>query len=134
FVEQALGLFPFAGKQCRLWCEVNRIFVRWILRAPAFDLFLRKTKLTAPNVDLNDAVADGFARIEGSATFIHGAGGIEQTDVRENCSEAIVCMRQIALQRERSLQLPNRFHVLKVLGRSPEQKRIGYMPFWKIRV
>jgi hypothetical protein len=72
--------------------------------------------------------------MERAPSFIHFTGVIEQTDVRQNRSQAVVGLRQIALQGESTPQFGNRFQVLEIFRGSPQQKGPGEVSFREIRV
>src|SRR5882757_2392161 len=72
--------------------------------------------------------------MEWPSSFVHVTSVIEQPDMCQDSAEAIVSMRQIALQREGALELRNRFQMLEILRRSPQQEGTGDMGFGQIRV
>src|SRR5262249_62955 len=76
-IEKFLGMLPLYRKEIRLRRKVSRIFVRGILGLPKGNLFAGQVVVSIPNVNLNDAMANAFARVEGSATVVHGTSMIE---------------------------------------------------------
>ena len=54
--------------------------------------------------------------------------------MRQDGAETVVGMRQIVLQGEGALEFGNRFQVLEVFRRSPQQKSTGDVSFGKIRI
>ena len=59
---------------------------------------------------------------------------IEKSDMREDCAETIVGVREILLQGKRPPQFGDGFEVLEVLRRSPQQESVGNVSLGQIGV
>ena len=123
-----------AREKRRLRSKRDGVFIRGILLQPAIDFIASEIVLATPDVNLHDAVADGFARVEGAASFVHGASGVKQTDVGEDGAEAVVGVGKIALQSESAFEFGDGFDMLKILRGSPKQESIGDMTLGKIGI
>src|ERR1051326_6535219 len=86
---------PVASHHGRLWRKVDGIFVAGTISAPRLNFFTRQIIFAAPNINLKNAVADGFFRLEGTPSVIHFSSMIEQANVGENCSQSVISMREI---------------------------------------
>ena len=93
FIEQDFCALIIAHEHGGLRREVDGVFVGGIFGTPKSDLTASEIVFALPHVRLHDAVADGFAWIEGTAALVHREGVIEQTDVREDGAETIVSVR-----------------------------------------
>src|SRR5438270_2169679 len=73
-------------------------------------------------MDLHDAGTYRLSRLKRPSTLEHFPRMIEQADVREDRTEAVVGVRKIVLQRNCALEVGYSFQVLEIPGRSPEHE------------
>jgi hypothetical protein len=67
-------------------------------------------------------------------TLKHFTSALEKADVCEDRAQTVVGLGLIVLEGEGLLEFGNCFKVLEVLGRSPQEKSFGDMPFGQIRI
>lgn len=124
-LEEKFGPFPIGlgdGDGCG---EVVGIFVGGTLRSPLLDFFKCGGVLEIPEINLRDAGADGFLRVESAAAFVDGASGIQQTDVCEDGAETIVGVREMGFEVNGTFEFFDSGEVLEVFGRAPEQESVS---------
>src|SRR3954452_4791356 len=126
-VHQSLRFFPVRTHHRGIRSEVEGIFIARTFGTPDFKVLARKIPFLSPDINLHDTGADCFLRLKGTSALEHFAGMLEQSDVRQDCAQTVVRMRQIRLQGNRSLQFANRFQMLEVLRRTPQQESACHM-------
>jgi len=60
--------------------------------------------------------------MKGASAFIHFTRVIEESDVREDCAEAVVGLGKIVLEGEGALEFGDSFKVLEIFRRTPKKK------------
>src|SRR5262249_34882238 len=70
--------------------------------------------------------------MEGARAFVHFAGAIEQSDMSEDRTEAVVGVRKILLQGYSAAQLRDGFEMLEISRWSPEQKGLSHVALGQI--
>src|SRR5262249_6617594 len=134
FVQKSSCLFPIPGHHGRLRRKEEHVYVVWILGSPRSNLFPRHVVFLVPQVDLHDALTDGFLGMKCSRPLEHFTSAVEKADVREDRAQTVVGLGLIVLKGERLLEFGNGLKVLEVVRWSPEEKRPGDMPFGHIRI
>src|SRR5260370_10932918 len=89
FIQQDFCLFPISCHHGRLWGKVDRILVAWVLDAPRLNLLPRQIVFPVPDIDLHDAVTNGFSGMKWPPSLIHFTRAVEPTDVSQDRAQTV---------------------------------------------